>query len=176
MQRYLLNIKHSKVIQSLKFPISLCVVYTLFHALYFAIPDETLVFIYQKYVVTLCASMINFVIPTEYVLVSQNALISPRAHLEVVRGCDGVGVMMLIVSAILVFSTSIKHKTIGLVMGVGLVYILNLIRITGLYFVVAYQKSWFLPAHSYIAPSLIILLCSLFFMYWAFINSPDESH
>ncbi len=161
LSTYLLNIKHSKVIQILNFPVSLFVVYALLHTLYFAIPNEILIIIYQKYVVTLCASIINIITPTEYVSVSKNALISSRAHLEVVRGCDGVGVMILIISAVLVFSTSIKHKIIGLIAGVGLVYLLNLIRIIGLYFVVVYQKEWFLPIHSYLAPTLIILLCSL---------------
>ncbi len=151
-------------------------VYILFHSLYFAIPDKILAQIYHDVVVTFCASVINFFVSTEGVTVHQNALISSRAHLEVVRGCDGVGVMMLIIAAILVFSTSLKHKITGLVSAVGLVYVLNLIRIVGLYFVVAYQSDWFLPLHSFIAPTLIILLCSLFFMYWAFIQSADDHH
>jgi len=175
LSTYLLNIKSSKVIQGLKFPVSLFVVYALFHTLYFSIADTTLAQVYH-YVVTPSASVINFILPSEQVTVSQNALISSRAHLEVVRGCDGIGVMMLIISAILVFSTSLKHKIAGLIAGVVLVYLLNLIRIIGLYFIVVFQRDWFLPVHSYLAPTLIILLCSLFFMHWAFMTCTDENH
>jgi len=176
LSTHLLNIKTSKVIQGLKFPLSLFVVYALFHVLYFSIADKTLALIYHAVVVTPAASVINFILPSEQVTVSQNSLISSHAHLEVVRGCDGIGVMMLIISAILVFSTSLKHKITGMVAGVGLVYVLNLIRIIGLYLVVVFQRDWFLPVHSYLAPTLIILLCSLFFMHWAFMWSADENH
>ncbi len=176
MRYYLFHRTASKVFQSLKFPFSLIVVYTLFHLIYFSIADNMLAQIYHEIVVTPAAGVINFVLPSEQVVASQNALVSSRANLQVVRGCDGVGVMMLIVSAILVFSRSLKYKLIGLVTGIGLVYILNLIRIIGLYFVAVFQRDWFLPIHSYIAPTLIILLCSLFFMYWAFRESTSETH
>lgn len=157
--------------QSLIFPVSFIAVYSVFHLMYFYVPDATLKQIYYDYLVTISADIINFFAPSERVFARNNSLLSARANLEVVRGCDGAGVMFLMTAAILVFSASIKRKIVGLVCGLILVYVLNQIRIISLYFIVVYRRDWFLPVHTYVAPSFIILFCSLFFMWWAFQES-----
>ncbi len=162
--------------QGMIFPFSFIAVYSVFHLMYFYVPDETLKQIYYDYLVTISADLINFFAPEERVFARNNSLLSARANLEVVRGCDGAGVMFLMTAAILVFSASLKRKLIGLLAGLALVYVLNQIRIISLYFIVVYQRDWFLPVHTYVAPSFIILFCSLFFMWWAFQAPLPQQH
>ncbi len=162
-----INATKSKL-SSLGFPLGLAVVYSLFYALYFALSDDKLRQIYHDYVVTVSARLINWISPQEQVIAIQNSLISAKAVLEVVRGCDGAGVVFLLAAAVLVFPASIKRKTAGLIMGFTLVYLLNQVRIIGLYFISVYRNDWFLTVHTFLAPMLIIMLCSLFYIWWAF--------
>ena len=63
---------------------------------YFKIPVDLFInVIYYHSVVTVCADLINMIAPLELVLPQQNHLISTKADLEIVRGCDGAGVLFL---------------------------------------------------------------------------------
>jgi exosortase family protein XrtM len=146
--------------------------YGIFHTLYFGLPDE--VFrdvVYYRGIGVFCSQLIHLIAPLEQVSAVQNHVQSPHADLEVVRGCDGAGALFLVMAAILAFPASIKRKLIGLVLGIALMYSLNLLRISGLYFVVAYHNDWFTVIHTYLAPTLLIIIACLFFAWWAWGSS-----
>lgn len=156
-------------LQELKFLVLFAAVYFVFYSLYFLIPDDVLRnIIYYHGIVSISADIINLFTAAENVSAAQNKIMSQRAILEVVRGCDGSGSMFLIMAGVIAFSCSLKQKLIGLVAGVGLLYLLNQIRIVGLYYVVAYRSEWFLPIHTYFAPTLIVVISVLFFAWWAY--------
>jgi len=138
------------------------------HTLYFMIPDSVLrETIYHFGLVEVCVGIINMAASGEYVIAHSNLLQSAKTTLEIVRGCDGIGTIMLIVSAIAAFSTNLKNKLVGLVLGVVFLYCMNLIRIIVLYFVSAYHSDWFTAVHTYFAPSMIVITGCLFFLAWA---------
>jgi exosortase family protein XrtM len=145
--------------------------YAALHYAYFQIPDDSFRVIYHDWLGFFCAELINFFAPLEKVMASQNYLMSSAANLEIVRGCDGAGAVFLLVSAILAFPAGLKRKCLGLFLGVSTMYLINLIRISGLYFVIAYRPDWFTLLHTYFGPSLMIVLGSLFFIWWAFGSS-----
>lgn len=141
--------------------------YGTLHVLYFMIPDQILrEQIYPLGIINICSDIINLIAPGEKVIGQYNILQSSKASLEIVRGCDGVGSIMLIISAMVAFSASFKHKLIGLVTCMIFMYGLNLLRIIGLYFITAYQADWFTTVHTFIAPTLIIMLGCIFFAWW----------
>lgn len=143
-------------------------IYGLLHFAYFQIPDEVLRDVVHYHgLVKVSAGLIDLLAPVEHVAALQNHIISPLANLEVVRGCDGSGAMFLIVAAVLAFPASVVRKLVGIAASLALMYVLNLVRIVSIYFVVAYYPAWFLPAHTYFAPTLIVLLGCLFFAWWA---------
>jgi exosortase family protein XrtM len=143
--------------------------YSLLNYGYFKIPVELFMnVIYYHGVVTICADLINWIGPKEQVWAQQNHVLSSKADLEIVRGCDGAGVLFLMVSAIIVFPSTWRRKLLGLILGICLVYSLNLLRVSGLYFVIAYHADWFLLIHTYLAPTLMIILGCSYFAWWAF--------
>lgn len=143
--------------------------YSLLNYGYFKIPVELFMnVIYYHGVVTICADLINWIAPMEQVFAQHNHVLSSKADLEIVRGCDGAGVLFLLVSAIVVFPSNWRRKLIGLILGIGLIYSLNLLRVSGLYFVIAYHADWFLLIHTYLAPTLMIILGCCYFAWWAF--------
>ena len=150
--------------------------YGIFHTLYFGLPDAILrEVVYNRGIGVFCSKLIHFIAPMEQVSAVLNHLQSPVADLEIVRGCDGAGAVFLVMAAILAFPASVKRKLIGLVLGILLMYSLNLIRISGLYFVVAYHNDWFQIIHTYLAPTLLIIVACLFFAWWALGASKDSS-
>ena len=143
--------------------------YALLDYAYFKIPVDMFInVIYYHGVVVVCADLINLIAPLEQVLPHQNHLISSKADLEIVRGCDGAGVLFLLISAILVFPAKLGRKLIGLILGIVLIYALNLLRIDVLYFVIAYHPDWFQLIHVYLAPTLMVIVACAYFAFWAF--------
>jgi exosortase family protein XrtM len=142
--------------------------YGLFEFLYFKISDSFLIdVIYYHGLVSPCVSIINFLSAGENAIAARNIISSHGVSLEVVRGCDGAGTIFLLAAAILTFSASFKNKIIGLVSGITLLVVINLLRIISLYFVMRYQNAWFTPIHTYFAPTLIIIISCFFFAVWA---------
>ena len=152
--------------QEIRFLLLFIAIYVLFQWLYFLVPWQFMRDIVYHYgIVSIAAEILN-PLTQEIVLAAQNKITSTKAILEIVRGCDGSGSMFLLSAAILAFSCGIKHKLNGLLFGLALLYVINMIRIVGLYFIVVYHGDWFLPVHTYFAPTLVILLTALFFIWW----------
>lgn len=150
--------------------------YVLLDYAYFNIPFETFInVIYYHGIVTVCADLINMVAPFEKVLPQLNHLISSNANLEIVRGCDGAGVLFLVISAILAFPSKLSWKLVGLILGISIIYAVNLLRISTLYFVIAYHPEWFQFIHTYVAPTLMVLLGCFYFAWWA-LASTNSRH
>ena len=141
--------------------------YAVFHGLYFLVPDKTLSeVVYPHGVGSVSAALINAIEPEARAVAEKNSVKSPRAQLDIVRGCDGSGVLFIVAAATLAFATSVKRKLVGLLLGIVLVYVINQIRIVGLYFVVANRVEWFPFLHTYVAPTFIIVLVCLYFAWW----------
>lgn len=150
--------------------------YALFDYAYFKMPVDLFAnVIYYHGVVVVCADLVNWLAPFEHVLAKHNHLLSAKADLEIVRGCDGAGALFLVMSAVLVFPSGLKRKLIGLVLGIGLIYFLNLLRICVLYFVIAYYPGWFQLIHTYVAPTLMVVLGCFYFAWWTF-GSTRQNH
>ncbi|MGZ0080525.1 exosortase family protein XrtM (plasmid) [Methylomonas sp. YC3] len=150
--------------------------YALLDYAYFKIPVDLFAnVIYFHGVVAVCADLVNWLAPLEQVWPKQNHLLSAKADLEIVRGCDGAGALFLVMSAVLAFPSGLKRKALGLLLGIGLIYGINLLRICVLYFVIAYQPGWFQLIHTYVAPTLMVVLGCFYFAWWAF-GSTRQSH
>ena len=114
--------------------------YVLLEALYFLVPDNILrEVVYHYGVVTVSADIIHLITPHEAVAVTANQLRSNTVALEVVRGCDGAGVAFLLIAAMAAFPATWRRKVTGSVMAITLVFVLNQVRIVGLYYLGVYR-------------------------------------
>lgn len=153
--------------ESILYPFGFLFVSTLFGALFEMISKSALEKHYLNHIAALSGQIVHYITPNDRVLVFHNGVYG-RVKLEVASTCSGLGFIALLGAAIIILSTSILHKLIGLVMGILLVVLLNTGRIVGLYFVMAYHPGWFLWLHLYVAPTLMVILCCLFFASWSF--------
>lgn len=148
--------------------------YVAMHAIYFQLPDSALAELYRFAINEPAAWAINLVGHGPPVDVDGHRLVSPVAVLEIVRGCDGAGVVFITASAIIAFSAPWLHKAVGLVLGIVLIYGLNQLRVVVLYFVVVMRPDWFTPLHAFYIPTLIVIAASLYFLAWLSFSVPDD--
>lgn len=85
----------------LGFVVRMLLYYGVLHAVYFLIPiailhDQLYLQIFGRP----SAGLIDLMVPAEEVTALANRIASPRATLEIVRGCDGSGVLFMISAAV----------------------------------------------------------------------------
>ena len=142
--------------------------FTLFEVSYFFIPIEYLNNkIYPLLITEPCSAIINLISGNTNVIARNSFIQSSTANLQIVRGCDGSGVLFLLLAAVLAFRVNIKYKLIGVIGGILFVYVINTIRIVFIYFIVSEHNEYFVEFHSLIAPTIIIILTSIAFIVWA---------
>ena len=113
------------------------------------------------------AAVINLIAPGEQAHAQGHRIVSAQGGLNILNGCEGTESMFLLLAAIVAFTASWLRKLKGALIGILLVYLLNQLRIVTLYFVAHQDKHWFDLLHGYIAPTLIIVLTCVFFLWWA---------
>lgn len=112
-------------------------------------------------------AVINLIAPDDVAQASGHRILSPLGGLSVLNGCEGTESIFLLLAAIFAFTAPIKHKLKGALIGTLLVYFLNQMRIVSLYFAAHHDRHWFDLLHGTIAPTLIIALGCLFFLFWS---------
>jgi exosortase family protein XrtM len=135
---------------------------------YSAIPDRVLrdeVYFYG--LVCPARAVINWIAPAEQVAGTENRLESGAARLNIVRGCDGSGLVFLLVAAVIAYRARFKSTVFGILGAIALVYVLNQMRIIALYFLNSHRPEWFLPMHVYFIPTLMILVSAIYFAIWS---------
>ncbi|UXI69336.1 exosortase H [Tahibacter amnicola] len=82
------------------------------------------------------------------------------------RVCNGIEAVLVLVSAMIAFPTSWKHKVIGILIGTVAIQSLNVVRIISLYYLHQWDKTWFEWFHLYIWQALIVLDALVVFLVW----------
>ena len=141
--------------------------YGTFDWVYRQVPDQLLADrVYRWGINEVAADIINALHSDARVSVDAHRLVSPRATLEVVRGCDGSGLLFLLSAAVLAFSASWRRKLVGLAAATAAVYVLNELRIVALYFVLVSHPAWFVALHASVIPMIVIAFNAMFYLWW----------
>jgi exosortase/archaeosortase family protein len=93
-------------------------------------------------------------------------LVGSAASLNVAKGCDGIEVTALYLTGVLLMPFSRRSKLIGFGVGFSVLVLLNLIRITGLYWVQNYWPSSFDFLHLHGGFALFTIVALLLWMTW----------
>lgn len=141
------------------------VTYGLLNLGYFLLPDGDLKKIHEWAILKPAAATLNGLFGAS-VNIIDNGLVSDGIYLAVVRGCDGAGVMFLLMAAITCFPTRVRFKVFGLLAGFLLVHGLNACRIIVLYLVFRDRRELFADLHNLYIPTGMLLVCSIAFLLW----------
>lgn len=94
-------------------------------------------------------------------------LIGPTAHLDVKDGCNGVIAMILFLGAVVAHAAPRRDKILGLVIGIPLIFVVNLIRLVTLYGVAVVAPERLEFFHVFFWQTLIIIFVAVLWYFWA---------
>jgi exosortase family protein XrtM len=142
--------------------------YVAMYAGYISIPDDILRdTVYPWGIVRPVVATINLLDGDAAVAGIASSLGSHSGSLEIVRGCDGSGVLFLLTAAILAVRALWRSKVVAIGCALVFVLLINHVRLVALYFVLAHANNWFVMVHVYVFPVLMLLLGGIFFLVWA---------
>lgn len=95
-----------------------------------------------------------------------NYIISNGNSMQVGIGCDGSEPIILLIAAILGIRSSIGSKFSGILIGSGLLFILNQIRILGLFYFNLSHPDYFDLMHNDIFPLITVAASGVIFLFW----------
>jgi len=111
--------------------------------------------------------LINQLAPDENVVAADGRLVNGRGgDVNIKKGCEGFEVAILLVSVLAVYPMAWRRRLLGILLGVLLIYGLNIIRIVSLYYLWSYHPRVFELFHLTVWQAIIILLAWLFFIVW----------
>ena len=87
--------------------------------------------------------------------------------ISVVTACTGVFITGLFVIAVMAFPTRWRPKLIGVLIGVGGIFIVNIIRLVSLYFIGVHWPGFLDSAHQLVWQSLLIVIAVALWLLWA---------
>lgn len=151
--------------REIKFFISFVVLFFLLQAGHYFTRSYTSPFLVDTLTTRAGSTLINIITPSEKTVVSGGAIIG-GATVEIMRGCEGIEGMLLLVAAILAFPARVRFKFYGIAGGILFIYAFNLARIAGLYYTVRYKPALFDMMHIYVGQTVIIIISLIFFIFW----------
>jgi exosortase/archaeosortase family protein len=96
---------------------------------------------------------------------------APGGGLNVLQGCDGAELLWLISAAFAVAPLPWRWRLGGWLAGLLLVWLLNIGRITALFFAWRHDAQWFDWLHNYIGPLALVVLLALY-VQWIMQRAP----
>ncbi len=124
-------------------------------------------FVVADLILTPAAEAINFVTPEQRIEVHERTLISAQgSRLHITRGCEGIEMFLLLISAVAAFPAPLSRRLLGLILGSALAYVLSIGRLMALQYILSYWPAAWEGAHGLILPLAPIVLIAVFFLWW----------
>lgn len=95
-----------------------------------------------------------------------DSLIGGDFSIRIRNGCDAIEATAILFCTMIIYPTNWKNKSIGLLIGLSLLVVLNIIRIMNLYFVSIYIPSIFEILHVSIWQILFIVFPIFIILWW----------
>ncbi len=86
--------------------------------------------------------------------------------IQIAPGCNGVEAMIILLSAVLAFPSPWFYKLKGLFWGFLAIQALNTVRIISLFYLLQWDKDWFMFFHTYLWQALIVLDALVVWLIW----------
>ncbi len=107
-----------------------------------------------------------------------NSITVPGRYVIVAQGCDASIVFAVLVSTISAWPGRWLYKLPALVLGIAIMFGLNILRIAGMAVTETLNPDYFDLMHEWVLPTLLIVGALVYFYLWTLISSehPDDYH
>ena len=117
-------------------------------------------------VVAPAAALANALTPGWGIHAAGNSLREPSGGLNIVNGCDGMETLFLLLAGFAVAPLSCRSRLCGVLIGIVVVYGLNLMRILALFYARHSDMKLFDLLHGVITPAIMVLAIAAFYYVW----------
>jgi exosortase H (IPTLxxWG-CTERM-specific) len=97
---------------------------------------------------------------------SGDMIVSPDFSVTIKNVCNGLEVMAIFVAATIGFPATITGKSLGLLIGIPLIFLLNTIRVMALFVIGSRDPQVFDDVHFYYAQALVIVATVALWLLW----------
>ena len=88
-------------------------------------------------------------------------------EVDVAPACSGAVPTSIYLSAVLAYPTSWRAKAIGSLLGIGIIHLVNLVRVSALFLIGLFMRTIFHDTHVYVAQALVVCVAVAVWLYWA---------
>jgi exosortase/archaeosortase family protein len=88
-------------------------------------------------------------------------------EVDVSPACSGAVPMTIYLSAVFAYPTSWRARWIGAALGVAIIHLVNLGRVSALFLIGLYYHAIFHETHVYVAQALVVCVAVAVWVYWA---------
>lgn len=120
----------------------------------------------ERLTVAPAAQLLGWLDPALGVSAQGDHLKAAGGGLRVAGGCEGMDIALLMVSGVLCAEVGWRHRLVGLVVGSGLVFAMNQMRIVGLFYAFRHDRAQFDLLHTVVMPLAMVLVLGAFFFGW----------
>lgn len=116
--------------------------------------------------VKVAAALIRILDPGSGVNAEGSRLTAPGGGINVLNGCEGMDVVFLLSSAMLVAPIPYPARLWGVVAGGAVVFLVNQGRVVALFMAARHDHGWFDVLHGVVTPLVLIIVAGAFFAIW----------
>ena len=150
-----------------RFPALFLAAMTSLMVCYYWLPESIINAVFVRYFAVLPGStLLEWLTPQHEVYADGTRILSSIAQLNILKGCEGTETLLILYAAIIAALRPLRESMIAMVLGTLLVFLLNQLRISSLFFIAAYHKNFFEASHGFIAPMIIVVCTGVFYMLW----------
>jgi len=142
------------------------VCYILFQLLYRSVPDGLDVSMNHYLNAAPAAWLLDLFMSGTDIMSRDAMIVGAEASVNIRKGCEGFEVMGIVVAAMLAYPMAWRLRLTGLAVGIVYVYLLNLLRIIGIYLTHVFKPEWAEAAHVTAGQTFIILLVVVYLFFW----------
>jgi exosortase/archaeosortase family protein len=112
------------------------------------------------------AALIDVFTPQTHVRADSSSLVARAARLNIVNGCDGTDIWIMLLAAFAIAPMSLRARCAGFLIGSAWVFAVNQARVLLLFYALCAGPALFYPLHSTVAPIAVLLLVLGYFYVW----------
>ncbi|HVS30970.1 MAG TPA: exosortase H [Thermoanaerobaculia bacterium] len=107
--------------------------------------------------------------------VSGSTILGRCFSVNINNGCNGLEATLFLLAAVLAFPATVRQKSIAALAGVGLIQLVNLVRVVSLFLIGCYRRDWFDAMHLAIWQTVVFAVAIFYFAYWTRRATPDAA-
>ncbi len=92
---------------------------------------------------------------------------SGNFEVDVAPACSGAVPTSIYMAAVFAYPTSWRARWLGTAIGIGVIQLVNVVRVCALFFIGLYFHEIFHEAHVYVAQALVVCVAVALWLYWA---------